>query len=245
MSTEKQIAANRQNAKKSTGPLTPEAKARVSRNPSKHGLTGRDVVLPGENADAFDRFRADLLGDLNPQGELEALLAHKIVADAWRLRRVPILEAAFYRRGCKVLRVREAAQLVQYFESGERNRDFLAKAMLPVSDHKAYEDAVQKLSSAQTEPDGPFSEVTRVFETSPGPLLNLWRHEAALFRSLLRTMHELERLQARRAGQYVPVPEVADVAVTVFEPSRVDIEETGPNPETDGASAIAEKGPSA
>jgi hypothetical protein len=46
MSSDKQVAANRLNAQRSTGPRTPAGKARVSFNALKHGLTGREVVLP-------------------------------------------------------------------------------------------------------------------------------------------------------------------------------------------------------
>ncbi|MHC4331688.1 MAG: hypothetical protein ACYSWW_26580 [Planctomycetota bacterium] len=38
MSTEAQVNANRENAKKSTGPRTPEGKTAVSQNAVKHGL---------------------------------------------------------------------------------------------------------------------------------------------------------------------------------------------------------------
>ena len=55
MTTEKQLRANRKNAKKSTGPNTPEGKARSSKNALKHGLLARDAVLPGEDPADFDR----------------------------------------------------------------------------------------------------------------------------------------------------------------------------------------------
>lgn len=77
-----------------------------------------------------------------------------------------------------------------------------------------------------------------MLETSPEPFLNLWRHEAAVFRSLLRMLHELERLQAKRAGQHVLVPAVVDVDVSVPEPPRADIGGTGTSGETDGKSPM-------
>ena len=98
MSSDRQIKANKQNAQHSTGPRTENGKARVASNALKHGLTGKQVVLPGEDPAEFDAFRSDLIADLAPQGALEEFLAEKIVADAWRLRRVPQLEAALYRR---------------------------------------------------------------------------------------------------------------------------------------------------
>src|ERR1019366_2521669 len=121
MSNDQQIAANRLNAQRSTGPRTPAGKARVSSNALKHGLTGRDGVLPGENPDDFDSFRAGLLISLDPQGELEGALAERIAADLWRLRKVPIFEATLHRRSCKELLVKQAAESVRQYESTENN----------------------------------------------------------------------------------------------------------------------------
>ena len=44
MTTERQKAANRQNARSSTGPRSAEGKARASKNASRHGLTARLLV---------------------------------------------------------------------------------------------------------------------------------------------------------------------------------------------------------
>jgi hypothetical protein len=47
---------------------------------------------------------------------------------------------------------------------------------------------------------------------------NLSRYEVALSRSLLRNLHELQRLQAVRAGERVPAPAVVDVDIKADEP---------------------------
>ncbi len=70
---------------------------------------------------------------------------------------------------------------------------------------------------ARAELDDPVFNVTRVFEKFPEQFKNLERYEAALPRSMLRMLHELERLQARRAGQHVPAPAVVDVDVSLSE----------------------------
>ena len=68
MSNDRQIAANRRNAQRSTGPRSGAGKARVSMNPLKHGLTAREVVLPNESPEAFDSFRSGLLAEIAPVG---------------------------------------------------------------------------------------------------------------------------------------------------------------------------------
>ncbi len=87
MATEAQIAANRANAQKSTGPRTPEGKEPASQNALKHGLFAREVVIRGEDAEEFERHRQGLLEQLNPVGPLEELLAARIVDLSWRLQR--------------------------------------------------------------------------------------------------------------------------------------------------------------
>ena len=92
MATEAQIAANRRNALKSTGPRTAEGKAKASRNALKHGLLSRDVVIAGEDAEEFAALREGMMAELVPEGALEWLLADRVVTAAWRLRRATRLE---------------------------------------------------------------------------------------------------------------------------------------------------------
>ena len=87
MASEAQVAANRLNAQKSTGPRTAEGKAVVAQNAVKHGLLAREGVLRGEDREEFERHREALLEELNPTGALEVILAARIVDLTWRLHR--------------------------------------------------------------------------------------------------------------------------------------------------------------
>jgi len=53
MSTAAQIAANQANAQSSTGPKSEDGKKRSSLNALKTGLTGRTVLMPGDDAKAY------------------------------------------------------------------------------------------------------------------------------------------------------------------------------------------------
>ena len=87
MATEAQINANRQNAKKSTGPRTARGKEVVSQNAVKHGLCAKKNVIRTESQEEFDTFLDEMIEDLAPAGGMELMLAKRIVSLAWRLRR--------------------------------------------------------------------------------------------------------------------------------------------------------------
>ena len=87
MATEAQINANRQNAKKSTGPRTARGKEVVSQNAVKHGLCAKKNVIRTESQEEFDLFQGEMIADLAPAGGMELMLAKRIVSLAWRLRR--------------------------------------------------------------------------------------------------------------------------------------------------------------
>jgi hypothetical protein len=53
MATPAQIDANRANAQLSTGPSSPEGKAKSSHNALKTGLTGRTILLPTDDVAAY------------------------------------------------------------------------------------------------------------------------------------------------------------------------------------------------
>jgi hypothetical protein len=87
MATAAQIAANRRNAEKSTGPRTPEGKARVAQNAVTFGLYGRHDSYPGETESQDLAMRDALLRDLAPSGPLEEVLAAEILRACRRLDR--------------------------------------------------------------------------------------------------------------------------------------------------------------
>src|SRR5205814_621283 len=82
-------AANRRNARKSTGPRTDEGKARAARNAVTHGLFCRaeGIVLAGESHADFDALRRDLIAALRPQDAMEMALVEQIVIAHWLVRR--------------------------------------------------------------------------------------------------------------------------------------------------------------
>jgi hypothetical protein len=89
--------ASRRNGAKSRGPKTPEGKAHSAQNALKHGFRAqKHVVLPQEDAAAFGALEAALIEELAPVGALQAVLAQRVVAAAWRLSRAERLEAELF-----------------------------------------------------------------------------------------------------------------------------------------------------
>ena len=92
MATEAQINANRENAKQSTGPRTPEGKARSSQNALKHGLLAADSVIPGEDPAEFDRHLTLFENTYVPKNYIEREIVRQIADAAWRMQRLSRIE---------------------------------------------------------------------------------------------------------------------------------------------------------
>jgi hypothetical protein len=93
MATEKQVAANRQNAKNSTGPRTEAGKRRSRRNALRHGLTAETVIGVHEDAAAYRALQRALNADYRPQTNFETELIGRLVSLLWRLRRAVAIES--------------------------------------------------------------------------------------------------------------------------------------------------------
>jgi hypothetical protein len=119
MASEKQVEANTQNAQLSTGPLSSEGKAVVSRNAVKHGIFAKDLVINAgdgrEDALEYHELLAELKKDLVPVGRMEMMLVEKIAVNYWRLRRLLRYETGEIR--CRLDDYRESALRSHYNNS--------------------------------------------------------------------------------------------------------------------------------
>ena len=85
MSTDAQRNANRENAKKSTGPVPKPGKNKARFNARRHGLTGQLTAQSFEDDLAFKKFEAGVTETLKPGSPYEACLVAAIARDQWRL----------------------------------------------------------------------------------------------------------------------------------------------------------------
>ena len=98
MSSAAKIAANRENARKSTGPRSGLGKSNSRLNALKFGIHATAPVLPGEDVDAFRDLQKSNLEYFAPVGPAENLLVYEMTTTHWRMERIQRAENALYAR---------------------------------------------------------------------------------------------------------------------------------------------------
>jgi hypothetical protein len=173
MSSEAQIAANRQNAQKSTGPKTEQGKAASAGNSLKHGLLARRDVIDSEMIAEYEAHRDALLRQLKPKGAMEKFFARRVVSLTWRIQRAERMqnEACDYMTG--------------HFWPDPQIE--LLRTMLPKGGYMSQDDPALRLGK----------EVVKDF-CNERVLDRLNLYERRLENSLFKTLEQLQRLQLLR-----------------------------------------------
>ena len=220
MVSEKQLTANRLNAVKSTGPRTPQGKAKSSQNATKHCLLSKNVVLSTESRRQFNAFRRDMFEALAPEGTLEVLLADRVVVSAWQLQRAiqaktenledPI---AWRRSEIREKAIKKAVEEELHVDP----RDHLGLKRDPTREDLSkkgwtkYQQILERIEEPKEVWLGQvFSEEAKHRDLHA----KLSRYEIQHENSMYRALRELERRQARRRGQPVLAPVAVDVAIS-------------------------------
>jgi len=203
-----QLAANQQNALRSTGPRSASGKVRSSLNSLKHGLLSRAVVMASEDRSEFDALNDSLRAELGPEGDLECLLLERITAAVWRLRRVLRIEAGILDLGFYSKVMERENRRIAYGE-GEVPE---APALYLRSEEaeEPYRPALDRIQRCLAALQGDQVSLARGFVWDAGgadALGRLTRYEAAIERGLFRALHEMQRLQAawREPGVHPPL----------------------------------------
>jgi hypothetical protein len=140
MSSLKQIDANRANAQLSTGP-SPDAQPQTKYNATRHGLTGKQIVIYGEDPDAYEALRQDLINAYKPANAAELMLVEEIAQDFWRLQRARAIETETF-----ILNSGGAAPVIA-FGIGKDQFDRVRRYMTTIE--RAYHRAIKQLEDAQ------------------------------------------------------------------------------------------------
>ena len=83
----------RVNGTLSNGPATAEGKAISSKNATRHGFCSKQIVLPGEDQQEYDRRHAGYIETFQPRTQPEEDLVDTLAATRWRLNRLMAYEA--------------------------------------------------------------------------------------------------------------------------------------------------------
>jgi hypothetical protein len=147
----KRIAANRRNARKSTGPRTTSGKARSRMNALKHGLDARTLILPGEDEAAY-RARLDAFqAEVRPRNSLEESLVERAARLSWQVDRADRVQAAHLIQRIRLaqdpesLRQRAEAEAAEAAEVGRR---LLDGPPAPTFDLKRIGDRLARLAAS-------------------------------------------------------------------------------------------------
>ena len=200
MSSQIRIDASRRNALKSTGPRTPGGKAAVRHNSLTHGAFAVDMLLPGEDAEAFRVIENGFLQSYQPASQAEAFLVNRMILAAWRLLRLVGMES-------RVLRT--------HADSG------LSDAQLARS--------LRSFVLGQTDPDGAPSEEPAPTDhialawirdgNGPNTMIKLLRYQNSLERSFYRALRQLHALR-RDVDDLPPAPSTESADERTMDPAR-------------------------
>jgi len=96
MASAAQIAANRRNALKSTGPKTARGRAVAARNALQHGLRSRAALLPREDFRGFLRLLARFRAEYRPRQPAARTCVFQLSLAVWKLHRADQIEKQLY-----------------------------------------------------------------------------------------------------------------------------------------------------
>lgn len=85
--SEARLRANRANAARSTGPKTPQGKARAASNSLRHGFLAEQILVGFEDPENFKAIFDSIVERFQPVDPFELNLVEELTACYWRIRR--------------------------------------------------------------------------------------------------------------------------------------------------------------
>jgi len=96
MSTDAQINANRLNSQKSTGPTSPEGKAKSALNALKSGIDAWSHIIAGEDPAELEALTEQFLQHYKPADPVQLSLVDTLISTEWIQRRLRRIEAQLW-----------------------------------------------------------------------------------------------------------------------------------------------------
>lgn len=220
MTSEKQIAANRQNANRSTGPKTEKGKLRSRKNAFRHGLTAETIIDVLENTADYEAFEAEIKAGYEPRTAVEHALIVRLASLLWRLRRATAMESGLLQIQAGMLTVQKTHNYAAGRSTTEKWKvvhsviPFLSEQTKSERANQQYDTAepyldeiLNVIGSAKLDLARSFLGVTNldnsVFEKLGRYEKSLWRQTAqiiVLLNSFRRRADNLCRRRSRQIG---------------------------------------------
>ena len=189
MASQRKIAANRRNAKRSTGPRSESGKAASRLNSTQFGIWCTAATLCDEDASALADLIRELAESEDPVGPFEERAVQQIGLGLWRLDRIARVEAG-------VLTAHHFGRLRQDTRDAE-NRRVLGSDLIPRSD--ASRDLEFQIDAAQAaHPSTPVGLAYLKDVAGPAALEKLTGYARSIEASIIRWYALLESHQAAR-----------------------------------------------
>jgi len=166
------------------GVKTSKGKAISRYNAMKHGLLCKEVLIEGEDEMALLQLERSIRAAIQPVGELELLLTDRIITNIWRLKRAMRVE-------------RNSMELQRNYQDpfDYKPKDKLTRGVEEFLDpQKSREKITNMIANLGTE--------------------RILRYESAIERGIYKALHELQRIQAARAGDKPFAPLAIDLDVS-------------------------------
>ena len=195
MATEKQIAANRQNAMSSTGPRTEDGKRRSRRNALRHGLTAETVIDVLEDKKAYQALQRKIYADYRPASNFELELVARLVSLLWRLRRAVAIESGLMSIEAKASRKHLTSRDLR----GNRLAIFYTLAPSLVPNHPRTDLNIAPLETAQCLTSETYNctvaaSFTKASRLDRNILERLGRYETRLWRQVVQLVLTLNSI---------------------------------------------------
>lgn len=210
MTSFRQVEANRQNSRKSTGPKTEAGKDSSRCNAIRHGLTAETVIGALENAEDYKVFESAVTSDFNPETAIERELVLRLASLLWRLRRAASIETGMFQASTE--NVAGGHQTVDpELETVTAAKAHVGALVSPVSvrpiihEHANHQEALAHHSDPDFGRNPPVKDVDLVSHLAArflhlaavdkGAFERLGRYETALWRQACQTVFMLEVLR--------------------------------------------------
>ena len=196
MTTEKQIAANRRNAMKSTGPRTEQGKQRSRQNAVRHGLTAETVIIGLEKECDYAAFEQAIIADYEPITVIEHHLVMRLSSLLWRLRRAVAIESGLFQIQGQIISNR---RLCKDNAGPDRPLKLFHDLLDPSQQKQVTEDDFENnglLSRSASQSSSQGLDLTysflRLANLNNGMLERIGRYEVSLWRQVAQTLVLLE-----------------------------------------------------